>query len=230
MNNNLPKKEEIIVINENDYNQKLVDYIQNGVELSNLTEQGYRVTEFLSSNEINLRGLLLSSDLCKELNNRNINYTLSDLKAYSHVYGQQKNVDMTIIEKAIAQLEATKELEIIEEKNIERMTRSISGIIGKETLSKYKEIGTVYNNSEAILELESKTPEELEIDRKKALEKAEELYTNDGVLDLESKQRVTAMITKIFNNHSKGSGRIPSNMIKQIEDSYQEEMTENKSR
>ncbi|MBQ6284957.1 MAG: hypothetical protein IJK67_01415 [Bacilli bacterium] len=133
MNDNLNVKilESYVEIDKihDDINSKIFSFITKANELVELSEDDYQIEKTLMLNKISLKGYVLDSDLCNQLNENNINdYSIDELKNYIMQYEKSFNTDYSqyllalslyeLIENIEQQVDSKIELEINELSNI----------------------------------------------------------------------------------------------------------------
>ena len=189
------------------YNELLEIYMSKGFELEELSKNSFQLQETLESNEITLRHMIINSDECKELEKQNEFFTLSDLKIFISEYSIEH--DTTLIKKVIEQYELTEQLNDLEEKNISKISYNLNKIIGNNIVLNKKQEFISDNDGKLILKEIPKTVDQLRQDHKIALEKAEELYINEGLLDRNSYIELRTMINNLFNRYITGNKKLP---------------------
>lgn len=209
---------------ENAYNEILKLYILNGFEIEDMTMDSFQVEHTLEWNETMLRGMLLESDLCKQLEEQGVEYTFADLKSYIAEYGLDH--DISLLDKLAQQYEMNDQLGQLEKRYVEKMAFDLQTIIGNNLMSKYNENGTINSEGKAIIEQVDKSPEQLAIDHKAALIKVEELYVNEGLLDRNGYMQTVSMINKVFDNYMHGPKRIPVDEFRKLQQNVEYENTE----
>lgn len=209
---------------ENAYNEILKLYILNGFEIEDMTMGSFQVEHTLEWNETMLRGMLLESDLCKQLEEQGVEYTFADLKSYIAEYGLDH--DISLLDKLAQQYEMNDQLGQLEKRYVEKMAFDLQTIIGNNLMSKYNENGTINSEGKAIIEQVDKSPEQLAIDHKAALIKVEELYVNEGLLDRNGYMQTVSMINKVFDNYMHGPKRIPVDEFRKLQQNVEYENTE----
>lgn len=209
---------------ENAYNEILKLYILNGFEIEDMTMGSFQVEHTLEWNETMLRGMLLESDLCKQLEEQGVEYTFADLKSYIAEYGLDH--DISLLDKLSQQYEMNDQLGQLEKRYVEKMAFDLQTIIGNNLMSKYNENGTINSEGKAIIEQVDKSPEQLAIDHKAALIKVEELYVNEGLLDRNGYMQTVSMINKVFDNYMHGPKRIPVDEFRKLQQNVEYENTE----
>lgn len=197
------------------YKDNMAKFIEDGQELTLLSDNVYQIEESIELNKISLKGYILESDLCKDLEEQGVeNYTLNDLKIYLDKY-KANGINMLEIEKAISLYENIENIESLENEGINSLARNLGDIFGKKLLSKYNETIETKNDGEIIINHISKTREQYENDQKKVLEKIDELYVSDGILDRNAKQYATEMVNQVFNYYKNGNKKIEFQIAKE---------------
>lgn len=133
MDNNLNVKilESYVEIDKihDDINNKIFNFITKANELVELSDDDYQIEKTLKLNKISLKGYVLDSDLCNQLNQNNMNeYSIDELKNYFNQYESSSNIDYSnyllalslyeLIENIEEQVDSKIELEINELSNI----------------------------------------------------------------------------------------------------------------
>lgn len=208
---------------ENTYNEMLKMYILNGFEIEDMTTGSFQVEYTLEWNETMLRGMLLESDLCKQLEEQGVEYTFSDLKSYIAEYGLEH--DISLLDKLVQQYEMNDQLGQLEERYVEKMAFDLRAIIGNNLISKYNEKEIINSEGKAIIEQVDKFPEQLASDHKISLIKAEELYVNEGLLDRNGYMQTVSMINKVFDNYIHGHKKIPVDEFRKLQQNVNHENT-----
>lgn len=206
-------------IQEAKYNEQMVQFIQEANEFVNLTNGAYQIDEKLSENEMMLRGHILESELAKELNEKGIeDFTLGDLKTgYLPLYEQEHGVNLTDTKFAIGLYEKVEDIEKLEQKQMEIIERNLGDLLGKDIVSKYEEKGIIKSDGQAVLEHTEKSNDNLQADYIKAMSKIDELYVNEGKLDLQTKNATTQMLNQLFTYYKNGNKKVPMNVVQQIQ-------------
>ena len=129
MNENLNVKvlESYVEIDKihDDINNKIFNFITKANELVELSDDDYQIEKTLKLNKISLKGYVLDSDLCNQLNENNMNdYSIDELKKYFNQYESSSNTDYSnyllalslyeLIEDIEGQVDSKIELEINE--------------------------------------------------------------------------------------------------------------------
>ena len=130
MNENLNVKvlESYVEIDKihDDINNKIFNFITKANELVELSDDDYQIEKTLKLNKISLKGYVLDSDLCNQLNENNMNdYSIDELKKYFNQYESSSNTNYLLalslyelIEDIEEQVDSKIELEINELSNI----------------------------------------------------------------------------------------------------------------
>lgn len=203
------------LIQEQSYHEKMSRFIEHATELENMTNGSYQLQDTLEYNKISLKGILLESDLVKELNEKGIeNFTIADLRAHSYHYDQEHQVDMTTIDTTIFLYTQIEELEKIEEKKMEMISRTLGSILGENVVSKYIEKSYTNQEGQLVIEQIEKTEEELQKDYQSAYRTTDELYVNEGTLDIKTKNITINMLNQLFDYYKNGHKKLPLAEIK----------------
>lgn len=199
------------------YDKKLNEFIEISKDLN--TNGSYPLSNSIEENKKDLENLIVHSDLGDMINTFDPtiqdleNYSLALLKSYSFELNNRTGIDVTVIDKLIEQYEVVLEIQKIEQRENDIIERNLSSLIGKELMSKYNEHGVIAPDGKTAINLNTKTPEELELSHKEALLKAEELYVNEGILDKVTYRLTATLINQVFEYHKNGNRKIPSEMI-----------------
>lgn len=198
------------------YNELLEIYMSKGFELEELTKNSFQLQETLESNEITLRHMIINSDECKELEKQNEFFTLSDLKNFISEYSIEH--DTTLIQKVIEQYELTEQLNDLEEKNISKISYNLNKIIEDNIVLNKKQEFVSDNEGKLILKEIPKTIDQLKQDHKSALEKVEELFVNEGLIDRDSYMQLKTMVNKLFNIYIVGNKKLPVEEFRRLKE------------
>lgn len=134
MDNNLNVKilesyVEIDKIND-DINNKILNFITKANELVELSEDDYQIEKTLMLNKISLKGYVLDSDLCNQLNENNIsNYSINELKNYIIQYEKSFNTDYSQYLLALSLYELIEDIEKQVDSKIELQINELGNII-----------------------------------------------------------------------------------------------------
>lgn len=206
-------------IQETKYNEQMIQFIQGASEMVNISGGSYQIEDSLEYNKLALKGNILESDLVKELNEKGIeDFTLGDLRTiHAPFYEQEHGVSLTETNLAMGLYEQIESIEKTEQRQMEIVSRNLEELLGKDIVSKTNEIGTIQSDGKAVMQLTDKTEEQLQADYKKAMTKIDELYVNEGILDLQTKNATTQMLNQLFTYYKNGNKKIPMNLVEQVE-------------
>ena len=134
MNNDLNLKvlESYVEIDKihDDINNKMFNFITRATELVELSEDDYQIERTLKLNKISLKGFILDSSCCINLNMNNItNYSIRELKDYLIQYENKFNEDYSKYYLAISLYELVEEIENLVDSKINLEIESLSKII-----------------------------------------------------------------------------------------------------
>ncbi len=134
MDNNLNVKilESYVEIDKihDDINSKIFSFITKANELVELSEDDYQIEKTLMLNKISLKGYVLDSDLCNQLNENNINdYSIDELKNYIMQYEKSFNTDYSQYLLALSLYELIEDIEEQVNSKIELEISELSNII-----------------------------------------------------------------------------------------------------
>ena len=163
-----------------------------------------------------MRHIIINSDECKELEKQNEFFTLSDLKTFISEYSIEH--DTTLIQKVIEQYELTEQLNDLEEKNISKISYNLNKIIGDNIVLNKKQEFVSDNEGKLILKEIPKTIDQLKQDHKSALEKVEELFVNEGLIDRDSYMQLKTMVNKLFNIYIVENKKLPVEEFRRLKE------------
>ena len=134
MDNNLNVKilESYVEIDKihDDINSKIFSFITKANELVELSEDDYQIEKTLMLNKISLKGYVLDSDLCNQLNENNMNdYSIDELKNYIMQYEKSFNTDYSQYLLALSLYELIENIEKLVDSKIELEINELSNII-----------------------------------------------------------------------------------------------------
>ena len=209
------------------YNEQMIQFVQDANEMVNISGGTYQIEDSLDYNKLALKGNILESELVKDLNEKGIqDFTLSDLKTvYAPNYEQEHGVSLTETNLAMGLYDQIEAIEKTEQKQMEIVSRNLGDLLGKDIISKTNEESTIQSDGKVAVELTDKTEEQLQADYQKAIAKVDELYVNEGILDLQTKNVTTQMLNQLFNYYQNGNKKIPMNLVEQIEMSNENQQT-----
>ena len=134
MDNNLNVKilESYVEIDKihDDINNKIFNFITKANELVELSDDDYQIEKTLKLNKISLKGYVLDSDLCNQLNENNMNdYSIDELKNYIMQYEKSFNTDYSQYLLALSLYELIEDIEEQVDSKIELEINELSNII-----------------------------------------------------------------------------------------------------
>ena len=134
MNENLNVKvlESYVEIDKihDDINNKIFNFITKANELVELSDDDYQIEKTLKLNKISLKGYVLDSDLCNQLNENNMNnYSIDELKNYFNQYESSSNTDYSNYLLALSLYELIENIETKVDSKIELEINELSNII-----------------------------------------------------------------------------------------------------
>ena len=134
MDNNLNVKilESYVEIDKihDDINNKIFNFITKANELVELSDDDYQIEKTLKLNKISLKGYVLDSDLCNQLNENNMNdYSIDELKNYFNQYESSSNTDYSNYLLALSLYELIEDIEEQVDSKIELEINELSNII-----------------------------------------------------------------------------------------------------
>lgn len=159
----------------------------------------------IQNNQIVLNNYLLESDVCKYIQKQGItNYNLSELKYYAFDYEIMFHKEQKNIEKAVELYEISKQILNNENQKMFVIKNGLSNIIDKDTISQYNEVGEQQEDGKVIFEQTEKSKQQYSIDHALSLKKLEELYVNEGTLDIATYEYAKMMVNQLFNYYQNG--------------------------
>lgn len=134
MDNNLNVKilEAYVEIDKihDDINNKMFNFITKANELVELSDDDYQIEKSLMLNKISLKGYVLDSDLCNQLNANNMtDYSIDELKISFSQYEKTSNNDCTNYLLALSLYELIEDIENNVDYKIELEIHELSNII-----------------------------------------------------------------------------------------------------
>ena len=113
-----------------DINKAMFNFITKANELVDLSEDNYQIEKSLLLNKISLKGYVLDSDCCIQLNNNNItNYSIEELKNFLIQYEKSFNSDCSNYLLALSLYELIEDIEMQVDSKIELETNELGNII-----------------------------------------------------------------------------------------------------
>ena len=204
MNDNLNVKilESYVEIDKihDDINSKIFSFITKANELVELSEDDYQIEKTLMLNKISLKGYVLDSDLCNQLNENNINdYSIDELKNYLTQYEKTYNTDCFKYFLALSLYEQVTQIEKLVDSKIALETKELSNIISN--------INTISN-------IDKSEYEKLYIDLKNQLGD----YYKNKKLDDKSYNICIQILNDIFNFYISGYPNIQDEYLYKSDD------------
>ncbi len=201
------------------YNAQIFQFIHGACEMEYISGGSYQIADTLKYNKLALKGNILESDLVKDLEEKGImDFTLSDLKTqYSALYELEHGVKIDETNKAIALYDQIETIEKTEQRQMEIISRNLGDLLGRDIVSNTIEKNTIQSDAKAKIELINKNEKQLQADYRKSIDKINELYINEGVLDLKTKQVALKMLNQLFSYYTSGNKKIPMDLVNQVE-------------
>ena len=199
MNNELSLKllESYVEIDKihDDINNKIFNFITKANELVELSEDNYQIEKTLMLNKISLKGYVLDSDLCNQLNENNItDYSIDELKNYFNQYEKSSNNDYSNYLLALSLYELIEDIENKVDSKIELEITELSNIV---------------QNISDINSTDKSNYENLYYNFKNKLDN----YINDGKLDEKSYSISIQILNDVFNFYISGYPNIPDEYL-----------------
>lgn len=204
-------------IQESKYNEHMVLFVNGAKDLEARTSGAFQVDQSMENNQIQLKGEILSSELVEKLNENGIeNFTLGELRtAYSPSYALEYNIEVTNTNLAMDLYRETENIEEVKKYQMEIVARNLGSLLGNETVSSTIDTGIIEPGKGTVIKQTDKDEEQLRRDYKKAVEKIDEIYVNDGTLDLQSKTAAVTMLNELFAYYRSNDIKIPIDLINQ---------------
>lgn len=204
MNENLNVKilESYVEIDKihDDINNKLFNFITKANELVDLSEDDYQIERTLKLNKISLKGYVLDSELCMQLEENNIkDYSIDELKNYLAQYEKTYNTDCL---KYLLALSLYEQIE-----NIEKLVDSKIDLEIKELSKFISDISTISN-------IDKSEYEKIYINYKNQLNN----YYNNEKLDDKAYNICIQILNDIFNYYISGYPNIPDEYLYKNDD------------
>lgn len=204
MNNNLNVKilESYVEINKinDDINKTMFNFIIKANELVELSEDVYQIEKTLLLNKISLKGYILDSELCIQLNENNItDYSIDELRQYLEQYEKAYNTDCLKYLLALSLYEQVEQIEKLVDSKIELEKKELNSIIS--------DINTISN-------IDKSRYEKLYIITKNQLD---DYYKNEK-LDDKSYSICIQILNDIFNFYISGYPTIPDEYLYKNDD------------
>lgn len=199
MDNNLNVKvlESYVEIDKihDDINNKVFNFITKANELVELSDGDYQIEKTLMLNKISLKGYILDSDCCIQLNNNNItNYSIEELKNFLRKYEKSFNCDCSNYLLALSLYEQVEQIEKLVDSKIDLEIKDLS------------KLTTDINN---ILNTDKSDYEKLYMNIKNQIDN----YQKDGKLDDKSYNICIQILNDIFNFYISGYPNMPDEYL-----------------
>lgn len=199
MDNNLNVKvlESYVEIDKihDDINNKVFNFITKANELVELSDDDYQIEKTLMFNKISLKGYILDSDCCIQLNNNNItDYSIEELKNFLRKYEKSFNCDCSNYLLALSLYEQVEQIEKLVDSKIDLEIKDLS------------KLATDINN---ILNTDKSDYEKLYMNIKNQIGN----YQKDGKLDDKSYNICIQILNDIFNFYISGYPNIPDEYL-----------------
>lgn len=183
-----------------DINKKMFDFITKANELVELSEDDYQIEMTLRLNKISLKGYVLDSELCMQLEEKNIkDYSIDELKNYLTQYEKTYNADCL---KYLLALSLYEQIE-----NIEKLVDSKIDL-------EIKELSKIISDINSISNIDKLAYEKLYINSKNQLD---DYYKNEK-LDDKSYSICIQILNDIFNFYIGGYPIIPDEYLYKNDD------------
>lgn len=204
MNENLNVKilESYVEIDKihDDINNKLFNFITKANELVELSEDDYQIEKTLLLNRISLKGYVLDSELCIQLDENNIkDYSIDELKQYLTQYEKTYNTDCLKYLLALSLYEQIEQIEKMVDSKIEL---------------EIKELNSIISNINTISNIDKSEYEKLYMESKNQLD---DYYKNEK-LDDKSYSICIQILNDIFSFYISGYPTIPDEYLYKNDD------------
>lgn len=178
-----------------DINKAMFNFITKANELVDLSEDNYQIEKSLLLNKISLKGYVLDSDCCIQLNNNNItNYSIEELKNFLIQYEKSFNSDCSNYLLALFLYEMIEDIEMQVDSKIELETN---------------ELGNIISNIKSIKNINKDEYENLYYNLKTQLDN----YFKDNKLNEKSYNLCIQILDDIFNFYISGYPNIPDEYL-----------------
>lgn len=181
-------------------NNKMFNFITKANELVDLSEDDYQIERTLKLNKISLKGYVLDSELCMQLEENNIkDYSIDELKNYLAQYEKTYNTDCL---KYLLALSLYEQIE-----NIEKLVDSKIDLEIKELSKFISDISTISN-------IDKSEYEKIYINYKNQLDN----YYNNEKIDDKAYNICIQILNDIFNFYISGYPNIPDEYLYKNDD------------
>lgn len=111
-------------------NNKIFKFITQASELVELSDDDYQIERTLKLNKISLKGYVLDSECCVQLNDNNVtDFSIDDLKQYLEQYEKSFNVDYSKYFLALSLYENIEEIENLIDSKISLELSKLNNLI-----------------------------------------------------------------------------------------------------
>ena len=200
---------------ESSYKNLVESYISKGTEIEKLTNNSFVLSDNILINKEVLKHMILDSDLCKSLELNNNTYTLSELKAHLALYSLEH--DTSLLEKVLELYELGDKVSSIKQKYMTFLLHSLNNIFKDNRIFNYKEKGIIDKNGKTTIEQVLKSKEELYYDQSELLDRADELYVNESLINRDNYLKLKQLVNKVFNSYKYGNGKLSIKNFKEKE-------------
>lgn len=177
-------------------NNKIFEYITKATELVELSEDMYQIERTIRLNKISLKGYILDSPCCKDLEENNIaNYSIEELKQYLLKYEQTSNDDCSSYYLAISLYELLEKIENLTDDKVELEINKLS-----ELVPMVNDIKNINNKDYEVL-------------YNQVINQLSNNYLNQNLIDDKSFGICKQIINDIFNFYISGYPDIPTEYI-----------------
>ena len=182
------------------YNTSMYEFINKGNELLNLTLGMYQIENTISLNKISLKGYILESNICKDLNRKGIkSYTIEDLKKHLYRLDSENNQETSILLKAVYLYELLEQIEKDEYNNNKDLLNKLGKVYDKTILLNY--------------DINMKDKNKLNQDYTLLISQITNNYINTNLIDEKIKQYTAMLINQIFTFILNGNKPISNEFI-----------------
>jgi len=192
------------------------EYVNSVEPFIRLTNGLYQIIPCIRDNELFLRGYILESNVCKELEKRGITkYTHTDLKlTYIPDYEARHHTNLADVAIAIELYNYILKIIRMKDNQITTIAHYLAEIIDPKLI--YKEISEKYiKYGQVETKRIVKTPERLMQDFQKAIIYINELQLHNGILDSATKDLTIELIKTLFNYYRDNDFKFPSVLLEQ---------------
>lgn len=184
---------------QDDINNKIFYFITKANELVELSDDDYQIEKTLMLNKISLKGYVLDSDCCIQLNNNNITeYSIEELKNFLVQYEKSFNSDYSNYFLALSLYELIEDIENLVDSKINLEISELSNVI-----SSIKNIKNINKDEYENFYYNFKT----QLDK----------YSKNNKLNEKTYNICIQMLNDIFNFYISGYPNIPNKYLYHVE-------------